>query len=95
MRKYELLYILDPAMEEDKMKETIERYNDVLKNNGAEVEKVEEMGKRRLAYEINDFKDGYYVVVYTKAEPAAVNEFDRLIKIDDNVIRHLVVKDED
>ncbi|MDA3129326.1 30S ribosomal protein S6 [Aliibacillus thermotolerans] len=95
MRKYELLYILAPTVEEDQIKETIERYNNVLKNNGAEIEKVDEMGKRRLAYEINDFKDGYYVVVYTQAEPAAIDEFDRLIKIDDNVIRHLVVKDED
>ncbi|WP_158738388.1 30S ribosomal protein S6 [Alteribacillus sp. YIM 98480] len=95
MRKYEVLYIIAPSVDENGVKETIERYNNVLTNNGAEVEKVEEMGKRRLAYEINDLKDGYYVVVYTKAGPEATNEFDRLVKMDDNIIRHIVVKDEE
>ncbi|MFB4163627.1 30S ribosomal protein S6 [Alteribacillus sp. JSM 102045] len=95
MRKYEVLYIIHPGVDENGIKETIEHYNNVLTNNGAEIEKVEEMGKRRLAYEINDLKDGYYVVVYTKADAEATNEFDRLVKMDDNVIRHIVVKDED
>ncbi|MFB5663505.1 30S ribosomal protein S6 [Alteribacillus sp. HJP-4] len=95
MRKYEVLYIIAPSVDENGVKETIERYNNVLTNNGAEIEKVDEMGKRRLAYEINDLKDGYYVVTYIKGDAQATNEFDRLVKMDDNVIRHLVVKDED
>ncbi|SFE63309.1 30S ribosomal protein S6 [Alteribacillus iranensis] len=95
MRNYEIIYILAPTVEESAVKETIERYNNVLTNNGAEIEKVDEMGKRRLAYEINDFKDGYYVLIYTKADPEATKEFDRLIKIDDNVIRHLVVNEDE
>ncbi|SDI39710.1 SSU ribosomal protein S6P [Alteribacillus persepolensis] len=95
MRKYEVLYIIAPSVDENGIKDTIERYNNVLTNNGAEIEKVEEMGKRRLAYEINETKDGYYVVVYTKANPEATSEFDRLVKMDDNILRHIVVKDED
>ncbi|WP_240376305.1 30S ribosomal protein S6 [Bacillus piscicola] len=95
MRNYEIIYIIAPSVDENGVKEKIERYNNVLTTNGAEIEKVEEMGKRRLAYEINDLNDGYYVLVHTKAEPAATQEFDRLIKIDDNVIRHLIVNNEE
>ncbi|MFZ4454037.1 30S ribosomal protein S6 [Salibacterium aidingense] len=95
MRKYEVLYIIAPSVDENGVKEMIERYNNVLTNQGAEIEKVDEMGKRRLAYEIDDLKDGYYVVVYIKTEPGATDEFERLVKMDDNVIRHLVVKNED
>ncbi|MFD2707201.1 MULTISPECIES: 30S ribosomal protein S6 [Salibacterium] len=95
MRNYEVLYIIAPSVDENGIKEMVERYNNVLTNQGAEIEKVDEMGKRRLAYEIDDLKDGYYVVVYIKAEPGATDEFERLVKMDDNVIRHLVVKNED
>ncbi|MDQ0297641.1 small subunit ribosomal protein S6 [Salibacterium salarium] len=95
MRKYEVLYIIAPSVDEDGVKQTIERYNNVLTSSGAEIEKVDEKGKRRLAYEIDDLKDGYYVVVYIKAEPDTTNEFERLVKMDDNIIRHLVVRDDD
>ncbi|RSL28693.1 30S ribosomal protein S6 [Salibacterium salarium] len=95
MRKYEVLYIIAPSVDEDGVKQTVERYNNVLTNSGAEIEKVDEKGKRRLAYEIDDLKDGYYVVVYIKAGPDATNEFERLVKMDDNIIRHLVVRDDD
>ncbi|GEK59634.1 MULTISPECIES: 30S ribosomal protein S6 [Marinococcus] len=95
MRNYEVLYIISPNVDEDGVKNTIERYNKILTDNGAEIEKVDEVGKKRLAYEINDFRDGYYVVTYIKGTADATNEFDRLVKIDDNVIRHLVVRNDD
>ncbi|WP_100400485.1 30S ribosomal protein S6 [Bacillus sp. FJAT-44742] len=95
MRKYEVLYIIAPDLDENGTKETVDRYSNVLTNNGAEIEKVDEMGKRRLAYEINDYRDGYYVVVYANSNTEAINEFDRLVKMDDKILRHLVVKDED
>ncbi|MBU8905774.1 30S ribosomal protein S6 [Desertibacillus haloalkaliphilus] len=95
MRKYEIMYIIAPNLEESANKEIIERYNQVLTNNGAEVEKVEEMGKRRLAYEINDYREGYYVLINVAAGSTAIDEFQRLIKINDNVIRVLVTKDEE
>ncbi|RKD68098.1 SSU ribosomal protein S6P [Sinobaca qinghaiensis] len=94
MRRYEVLYIIAPNVDEDGVKQTVERYNEILTKNGAEIEKVDQMGKRRLAYEINDFTDGHYVVIYTKANSEATSEFDRLVKIDDNVIRHLIVRNE-
>ncbi|HLS08910.1 30S ribosomal protein S6, partial [Lentibacillus sp.] len=61
MRKYEIMYIIRPDMEEEAQNSLIERFSKVLTDNGAEIEKVDEMGKRRLAYEINDYRDGYYV----------------------------------
>lgn len=95
MRKYEIMYIIAPNLEEAAMKETIERYNEVLTSNGAEIEKIQEMGKRRLAYEINKIREGFYVLLNVNATPEAIAEFDRLIKINENVIRVLIVKDEE
>lgn len=94
MRKYEIMYIIRPNIEEEAQKSLVERFNNVLTTNGAELESVKEWGKRRLAYEINDFRDGYYMLLNVVAEPAAVQEFDRLAKISEDIIRHIVVKDE-
>lgn len=95
MRKYEIMYIIRPDMEEEARNELIERFNKVLTDNGAEVEKVDEMGKRRFAYEINNYRDGYYVVVNFSSDHKAVDEFDRLAKYSDDIIRHLVVREDD
>jgi small subunit ribosomal protein S6 len=95
MRKYEIMYIIRPNIEDEAKKALIERFNSILTDNGAEIENVKEWGKRRLAYEINDFRDGYYMIVNVKAEAAAVQEFDRLAKINEDIIRHIVVKEEE
>jgi small subunit ribosomal protein S6 len=94
MRKYEIMYILRPNLEEEALKAAKEKANSILTENGAEVEKVDEMGKRRLAYEINDYRDGYYTVLYVNAPVEAVNEFDRLMKINDDVLRFMTIKNE-
>ncbi|OLO42152.1 30S ribosomal protein S6 [Alkalihalophilus pseudofirmus] len=94
MRKYEIMYIIAPNLDEAATKEIVERFNGVLTNNGAEIEKIEEKGKRRLAYEINDFREGYYVLINVMANPEAIAEFNRLVKINENIIRLLIVKDE-
>lgn len=95
MRKYEIMYIIAPNLDEVATKEIIERYNEVLTNNGAEVTTVDEMGKRRLAYEINDFREGFYVRLEVNANPEAIAEFNRLTKINENIIRVLVVKEDE
>lgn len=94
MRKYEIMYIIRPDMEEEAQKELIERFNKILTDNGAEITKVDEMGKRRLAYEINDYRDGYYVVVNFTSNDEAVREFDRQAKYSDDIIRHMAIRDE-
>ncbi|MFS0673774.1 30S ribosomal protein S6 [Ornithinibacillus sp. 179-J 7C1 HS] len=92
MRKYEIMYIIRPDMEEEAQKALIERFNGILTDNGAEIEKVEEKGKKRLAYEINDFRDGYYVLINFSGDEKSVNEFDRLAKFSEDIIRHIAVR---
>lgn len=94
MRKYEIMYIIRPNIEDEAKKALVERFNTVLTDNGAEVTETKDWGKRRLAYEINDFRDGFYQIVKVQAETAAVQEFDRLAKISEDMIRHIVIKEE-
>nr|MDH3083200.1 30S ribosomal protein S6 [Bacillus subtilis]WGD75958.1 30S ribosomal protein S6 [Bacillus subtilis] len=95
MRKYEVMYIIRPNIDEESKKAVIERFNNVLTSNGAEITGTKDWGKRRLAYEINDFRDGFYQIVNVQSDVAAVQEFDRLAKISDDIIRHIVVKEEE
>ncbi|RLL41751.1 30S ribosomal protein S6 [Oceanobacillus piezotolerans] len=95
MRKYEIMYIIRPDMEEEAQTALIERFNGILTDNGAEIEKVEEVGKKRLAYEINDYRDGYYVLINFSGDEKSVNEFDRLAKFSDDIIRHIAVREDD
>lgn len=94
MRKYEIMYILRPDLEEDAVQAAKENLSKILTDNGAEINEVQEMGKRRLAYEINDLNTGVYVVLYVTAGSEAINEFDRLTKINENVLRFMVIRDE-
>ncbi|WP_010648885.1 30S ribosomal protein S6 [Oceanobacillus massiliensis] len=94
MRKYEIMYIVRPDIEEDALTALIERFNKILTDNGAEIAKVDEKGKKRLAYEIKDYRDGYYVIINFSSGDEAVNEFDRLAKFSDDIIRHIAVRDE-
>lgn len=95
MRKYEIMYIIRPNIEEEAKKALTERFSTILTENGAEVAEAKEWGKRRLAYEINDFRDGYYQLVKVNANPAAVEEFSRLAKINEDILRHIVIKEEE
>lgn len=92
MRKYEIMYIIRPDMEEEAQKALIERFNGILTDNGAEIENVKEMGKKRLAYEINDYRDGYYVLINFSGDEKSVNEFDRLAKFSEDIIRHMAIR---
>lgn len=93
MRDYELLYIIKTDLSEEDTQATVERYNTLLAKEGAEVTSVDKWGKRKLAYVINKtHRDGYYILVNFKGEAKAVNEVDRLMKIDENLIRHLITR---
>lgn len=97
MRTYEVMYIVRPNIEEDAKKAVVERFNGILSSNGSEALEVKDWGKRRLAYEINDFSEGYYNLVRIQAEDnVATDEFQRLAKINDDIIRYIVIRaDED
>ena len=86
------MYIIRPDLEEEARNELVERFSTILTDNGAEVEKVDEVGSRRLAYEIENYRDGYYVVINFKGDSNAVNEFDRQAKFSDDIIRHMAVR---
>ncbi|WP_106495702.1 30S ribosomal protein S6 [Lentibacillus sp. Marseille-P4043] len=95
MTKYEIMYIIRPDIEEEAQTALIERFNKILTDNGAEIAKVDEKGKKRLAYEINDYRDGYYVVINFSGDETAINEFDRQAKFTDDIIRHMAIREED
>lgn len=92
MNKYELVYILDTAVEEEARKGLIEKFNNLIVNNGGVVEKVEEWGKRRLAYAIDYKTEGYYVLVNFSAESELPLELERNLKITDSVIRYQTIR---
>jgi small subunit ribosomal protein S6 len=94
MKKYEIMYIIRPNIEDESKKALVERFNTILTDNGAELTESKDWGKRRLAYEINDFRDGYYQIAKTTSSADAVQEFSRLAKISEDIIRHLVIKEE-
>lgn len=92
MRKYEVMYIIRPDVEQENVQAIVDKFNGII-NNGGEVTKQDLIGKRRLAYEINKIRDGYYVLVHFNANNEVVNELDRIMKITDEVIRFLIVRD--
>ncbi|MBB5180510.1 small subunit ribosomal protein S6 [Planomicrobium koreense] len=92
MREYELMYIIQPAIEEEAKKALVERFNDILTTNGAEIIESKEWGKRRLAYEINDLREGFYQIVKVNAGSEAINEYTRLANINEDIIRHIAVR---
>lgn len=92
MNKYEVVYIIDPAVEEEARKELIAKYNALIAENGGTVDKVEEWGKRRLAYAIDYKTEGYYVLVNFQAESELPKELERNLQISDSVIRYQVIK---
>ncbi|MFA1643666.1 30S ribosomal protein S6 [Chryseomicrobium imtechense] len=92
MRQYELMYIIQPAIEEEAKKALVERFNDILTSNGAEIIESKEWGKRRLAYEINDLREGFYQIVKVNADSKAIDEYTRLANINEDIIRHIAVR---
>lgn len=95
MRAYELMYIIRPNIEEEAKKALVERFNEILTSNGAEVVESKEWGKRRLAYEIKDFREGFYQIMKVNADSKAIDEYTRLANINEDIIRHIAVRGEE
>ncbi len=93
--KYEIMYIIRPNIDEEAKTALVDRFDSILKDNGAEVLESKLWGKRRLAYDIQDFHEGiYHIVKVSSTDVVAINEFDRLAKINGDILRHMVVKEE-
>ena len=89
---YELLYIIDTSLEDEPRKELITRFNTLIEQHAGKVENVEEWGKRRLAYLVDDKPEGYYVLVNFNAPATFPKELERVMEIDEGVMRYLITR---
>ena len=94
MRKYKTIFILHPSLDEEAVKANIEKFKGVIENGGGTVENVDFWGKRKLAYEIAKVNEGFYTLINFEANTELPKELDRVFRITDGVIRHIVVKQE-
>jgi small subunit ribosomal protein S6 len=94
MRRYELMVLLDPDVEEKTVGPSLEQYLGVVRQDGGTVEKVDIWGRRRLAYEIAKKAEGIYAVVDLVAEPASVKELDRQLNLNETVLRTKLIRPE-
>ena len=96
MKRYEIMFIVRPTLSEDEIKSVIKNFGEILTSNGAKIVAEKDMKQRELAYEIKNFKSGYYYVYNIEsASDKAIREFDRLALISKDIIRHLITKEED
>lgn len=91
MTNYELMFIIDPAIEEDKKNATIEKVQNIITNGNGEVADTDVWGMRKLAYPIQKKNEGFYVVIQFASEPTLPKEIDRRLRISDDVIRHMII----
>jgi len=91
MNKYESVIIINPSVEEEAMKALIGKFTDLINNDG-KLEKVDELGKRKLAYEVKKCTEGFYAVFYFEANTTLISELERNYRITDEVIKFMTVR---
>ncbi|MBP1744290.1 MAG: rpsF [Firmicutes bacterium] len=91
MRKYETIFILQPTLDEEAVKANIEKFKGVIENGGGVIENVDFWGKRKLAYEIKKVNEGFYTLINFSADAELPKELDRIFRINDTVVRHIIV----
>ncbi|MBC9732408.1 30S ribosomal protein S6 [Nocardioides marmotae] len=92
MRAYEVMVILDPSLDERTIAPSLDKYLNVIRNDGGAVESVDVWGRRRLAYEVKKNAEGIYAVISLNAEPATVKEFDRQLTLNESILRTKVIR---
>lgn len=95
MKAYELLFFVNPNLDPETRLAVMKRIDTTIAEGNGKVDNVDEWGKRKLAYEINGLTDGDYTLVNFHADPQNVAELDRVLRINDAVVRHMIVKRED
>ena len=93
--KYESVIIINPSLDEQGIKDVITKFTDLINNNNGKVENVDEMGKRKLAYEIKKQSEGYYVVYTFEANPEFIKELERIYRITDSIMKFITIRKED
>ncbi len=95
MRQYELVFIVQPLVDEDGLNALVARVQQYIEREGGQVTKIEPWGLRRLAYPIQDYWEGQYVLIRFGMEPLNVNTFDRGLRLTEGIIRHLIVQQDE
>lgn len=95
MRHYELVYIINPNLEAESLKEVVDKFSDIVNKSKGSVVEVNEWGKRKLAYEVKKFDKGYYVLLDFCGQPGVLKELERNLKLDDRVLKYLNIKLDD
>ena len=94
MKKYEVMYIINSSVEDEKRNSVVETVANIITENGGKVNKTDEWGMRDFAYRIDDMTKGYYVVVAFEADNACVKELDRLMGINQSIVRFMITRDQ-
>lgn len=94
MKTYELVVVFDPSLEEEAVDKELSKITSLLEKEKCEVSNVDKWGIRKLAYPIKKQESGYYIIVYFNGKSGVISELDRINKINDKILRHLVVKSE-
>ena len=92
MNKYEVMYVIDPTLEDSVRNELISYFSGIVEKNAGMIDRIDEWGKRRLAYAINYKTEGYYVLMYIQGPSELPRELERNFKINDKVLRYLVIR---
>ena len=92
MKNYEVMFIVKTTLEEAAVKNVVESLKSTVTDLNGKITNVKEMGQRTLAYPINKELNGYYFVMQVEADKDIINEFDRKIRLDENVLRHLIIR---
>jgi small subunit ribosomal protein S6 len=92
MRQYETMYVLKPDLEPEQTAELVAKYQSLVTERGGQIDELQEIGKRRLAYEIKKYREGYYVLMRYTADTDMTKELERVMRIEDSVLRYLTVR---
>ncbi len=93
MRKYEIVFIFLPNLEEEKRVNLLDRFKAIIETDGS-ITTVDEWGIRKLAYLVDDLAEGYYVLMNVEATPDTITELERVVKISDSVMRHMIIRED-
>jgi len=92
MKAYELLFFISPSLDEDTRAATMKRVENAIAEGKGTIDNIDEWGKRKLAYEINGLSEGDYILIDFHTDPASIAELDRILRITDAVVRHMIAR---
>lgn len=95
MKAYEVLYVIRPELDDEAVAAVVDKFSEVVTTNGGTDVAIDKWGKRRLAYEINDYREGFYILMNFNGEARTAQEVERIMKISDDIVRFLTTKKED